>query len=432
MKKQTTLLLAALLISGCITPEQETTTTTTSTTLEINEITTSTSSTIITSVTSLPVFSGLVEYYTVNPTASSRVLVFLKDSSGNVYSSNQTDEEKFRTYLNRKQVNKEAQKTLLSEQKQQGLIIAYESYDGSWFSADVNNATLYNLARDSRVEYVWPWGYDKNILKREPQISWDFLKGCTSKDECTYVAKNCCNSEHDSINEKFREYYEGKLSRECSWTTCPAIALCLSCMDIEVDCLNNKCTLTKFEPTTTTTTLHPTSNGYITGIVTPANSGIKVDLLKNSSLFRTTNTSEHGRYFFFVPSGDYALEFTYKDIVYIYNDETNSELYSGIHHNINIKSDNSTSYNINLSSENPDFKANTIQIIFKEGVTDDEINQIVQSLNSEIVNRWDFSTIKITKYEVRTPIDKTIFEMKRLFESNNKVKSVTLDKMATG
>jgi hypothetical protein len=183
---------------------------------------------------------------------------------------------------------------------------------------------------------------------------------------------------------------------------------------------------------TTTTGDIPTTYGYIVGRVIPAKSNITVDLLKESSLMRTKVTDNNGFYSFYVPSADYALEFTLGDVVYVYNDETNSELYSGIYHNLKIKSDNTSFYNIDLSSEMPDFRARLLDLIFKKNQSENDILNIINSTGSKVIEKYEFTSLPLVQYTVQIPSNKSIFEMQEAFLKEGTVEKAELHKIATG
>jgi hypothetical protein len=199
--------------------------------------------------------------YDKNPSYNEKLIILLSDGSGYNYSINQSEEYNYQIFLNRKEVNKKFEDELVAKLKPKGLSYFDVSSDGTWIAATINREIYYDLLSDPLVEGIRPISSDSK-LRYDLQLSWNYLKNCTNKEDCIYVQKSCCWGDPESINKKYQDYYNAKREIECKGALC---LLGIPKYEINTDCVNNTCTVTKFEtgftsetmPTPTTITTLP-------------------------------------------------------------------------------------------------------------------------------------------------------------------------------
>jgi len=165
-------------------------------------------------------------------------------------------------------------------------------------------------------------------------------------------------------------------------------------------------------------------DGSISGTIFPAEEGTKVRLVKDLSLVSETYTETNGNYVFNnLAPGKYGLFIIRDNGGYVYNDEINTELAKRIEgsdriimtikETIGYKSSN---VDFNISDENLDYVYERVIVKFKENVSEEKINEIINSYDCTIEEKYvrPYGDYYAT-YILLIPSDKTVFEIMRDF-----------------
>jgi len=265
--KTKTLLMAALLVSGCISSEQESITTattpitaqTTSTAIKENTTTTTTKTEISHSTTTLDkmvtttllidseifVDSEVKLFFQGETNDELTTIILYKDQTGTPYNLNDNDEQKIDKFKNHKTINTPFSEKIIALLKTKGYTPKVISADGDWSYGKINKST-YGLAISLRGIDSIMSVRNKTFLnewQRNPpfEVNLSYIQRCKVDTDCMFEITDCCASKANAINKQYSWYTDALIQRKCLTGACITIAYAYN---KTVKCEDNLCRLT--------------------------------------------------------------------------------------------------------------------------------------------------------------------------------------------
>jgi hypothetical protein len=219
MRTQTAILLAALLLSGCITPEQETTSST------VKEITPSSTIGTTTPISS----TDTTTYETTTTTSSTTTMtksaadnlqyfhVILDEPKGISVDENLSADDRIRNYISRKDYWNFTMYKIIEDMVKRGITPTthvepnsdpnryYKTRDGRIIFVKGNASSFSSFLDHPQLKLI---SSDKILQELPAVFSKDELGQCNYDDDCVRVYNSFCGQNSVSINTKFREFWE--------------------------------------------------------------------------------------------------------------------------------------------------------------------------------------------------------------------------------